>query len=69
MDAHVNVSSSPSVSGATEAASGDDGSQSGTTERLERPPRRQKQQQRSSYGSNGQVDTSGSSTDQADGVS
>lgn len=57
------------MSGATAAASGDDGSLSGTTERLERPPRRQKQeQQQTGYGSNGQVDTSGSSTDQADGV-
>lgn len=66
MDAHVNVSSSPTVSAAA-AAAGDDGSLSGTTERLERPPRRQKQQ-RSSYGSNGQMDTSNSSGDQADGV-
>lgn len=66
MDAHVNVSSSPSVAAAA-AAAGDDGSLSGTAERLERPPRRQKQQ-RSGYGSNGQMETSNSSGDQADGV-
>ncbi|KAH8410754.1 hypothetical protein KR222_005179 [Zaprionus bogoriensis] len=75
MDAHVNVSSSSSS--AASAAAGEDGSLSGTAERLDRPPRRQKQQQqqqhqqqqqRSNYGSSGQLESGAGSRDQADGA-
>ncbi|KAH8370069.1 hypothetical protein KR093_002092 [Drosophila rubida] len=58
MDAHVSAStSSASVSGAAAAAAAhEDGNMSGASERLERPPRRQKQQ-RNNYGSSGEGDS------------
>jgi len=64
MDVCFNASS-PSTP-VTAPGAGEDNGLSGTTERLERPPRRH-QQQRTNYGSNGQMESN--NTDQADGVS
>ncbi|XP_034482037.1 presenilin homolog isoform X2 [Drosophila innubila] len=64
MDVCFNAAS-PS-DGVMAPAAGEDHSQSGTTERLERPPRRQQQQQRTNYGTNGQMVIN--NADQADGA-